>query len=85
MFVFVLPRKLINPGAFGSVVSVSCLESETSPGSLCISMITGITTAPPIKVLVPLLGHYLMTAELEIVFFFFVVVWDEYVIQRKST
>ena len=47
-------------------------------------MITGITTAPPIKVLVPLLGHYLMAAELEIVFFF-VVVWDEYAIQRKST
>ena len=65
--------KLINPGAFGSVVSVSCLETETSPGSLCISMITGITTARPIKVLVPLLGHYLTAAELEIVFFFVIV------------
>ena len=27
--------KLINRGAFGSVVSVSCLESETGQGSLC--------------------------------------------------
>ena len=32
--------------------------SETGRGSLWISMITGITTAPPIKVLVQLLENY---------------------------
>ena len=32
--------------------------SETGQGSLWISMITGITTAPPIKVLVQLLENY---------------------------
>ena len=34
VFVFHL-AKYINIGAFGSVVSVSCLESETGLGSLC--------------------------------------------------
>ena len=54
-------EKLINLGAFGSVVSVSCLESETGRGGLCGSpCLTGIATAAPIKVLVPLLGHYLI-------------------------
>ena len=58
-FVFHL-AKYISRGAFGSAVSVSCLESETGLArkSVRISMITGITTAHPIKVLVPLLGHY---------------------------
>ena len=40
-----------------------------------ISMITGITKAPPIKVVVPLLGHYFILPELKIVFF--VIMWDE--------
>ena len=54
-------EKLINLGAFGSVVSVSCLESETGRGGLCGSpCLTGIATAAPIKVLVPLLGYYLI-------------------------
>ena len=56
MGVFVFhPAKYISLGAFGSVVSVSCLESETDLArkSVRISMITGITTAPPIKVVVP--------------------------------
>ena len=63
--------KYISLGAFGSVVSVSCLESETDLArkSVRISMITGITTAPPIKVVVPLLDDYLNFAELKIVFF----------------
>ena len=52
--------KYISLGAFGSAVSVSCLESETGQArkSVRISMITGIPTAPSIKVVVPLLGHY---------------------------
>ena len=54
-------EKLINLGAFGSVVSVSCQESETGRGGLCGSpCLTGIATAAPIKVLVPLLGYYLI-------------------------
>ena len=58
-FVFHL-AKYISLGAFYSVASVSCLESETGLArkSMTISMITGIKTAPPIRVVVPLLGHY---------------------------
>ena len=44
---------------------------------MSISMITGITTAPPIKVVVPLLGHYLILANSKL-FFFFVIMWDEW-------
>ena len=71
--------KYINLGAFGSVVSVSCLESETGPArkSVRISMITGITTTPPIKVAVPLLGHYFILGNSRLFFFFFVIMWDE--------
>ena len=64
-FVFHLP-KYISLGAFGSVVSVSCLESET----VRISMITGITTAPPIKVVVPFMGHYFILRNSRLLFFF---------------
>ena len=46
-------------------------------GSVWISMITGITTAPPIKVLVPLLGYYLILRNSTFFFFFFVIMWDE--------
>ena len=79
MFVFVFHfAKYISLGAFGSVVSVSCLESETGLArkSVRISMITGITTAPPIKVVVPLLGHYFILANSKL--FFFVIMWDEW-------
>ena len=38
-------------------------------------MITGIKTAPPIKVVVPLLGHYLILWNSK--YFFFIVMWDE--------
>ena len=79
MGVFVFhPAKYISLGAFGSVVSVSCLESKTGLArkSVRISMITGITTAPPIKVVVPLLGHYFILANSKL-FFFFVIMWDE--------
>ena len=67
MGVFVFhPAKYISLGAFGSVVSVSCLESET----VRISMITGITTAPPIKVVVPFMGHYFILRNSRLLFFF---------------
>ena len=64
VFLFYL-EKLINLGAFWfcrvSVILVSCLESETGRGGLCGSpCLTGIATAAPIKVLVPLLGYYLI-------------------------
>ena len=36
-------------------------------------MITGITRAPPIKVLVPLLGHYFILRNSII----FLIIWDE--------
>ena len=70
-FVFHLP-KYISLGAFGSVVSVSCLESETGLArkSVRISMITGITTAPPIKVVVPFMGHYFILRNSRLLFFF---------------
>ena len=69
-FVFHL-AKYINLGAFCSVASVSCLESETGlvRKSITISMITGITTAPPIKVVVPLLGHYFILRNSRLFFF----------------
>ena len=38
-------------------------------------MITGIKTAPPIKVVVPLLGHYFILWNSK--YFFFIVMWDE--------
>ena len=38
-------------------------------------MITEITTAPPIKVVVPLLGHYFIPQNSR---FFFLVMWDEW-------
>ena len=76
-FVFHL-AKYISLGAFGFVVSVSCLESETGLArkSVRISMITGITTAPPIKVVVLLMGHYFIL-RISRLFFFFVIMWDE--------
>ena len=43
-------------------------------------MITGIKTAPPIKIVVPLLGHYISRLFLLLLFFFvvfFVVMWDK--------
>ena len=43
---------------------------------MSISMITGITTAPPIKVVVPSLGHYFILANSKL--FFFVIMWDEW-------
>ena len=65
-------EKLINLGAFGSVVSVSCLESETGRGGLCGSpCLTGIATAAPIKVLVPLLGYYLILRNSKFFILFF--------------
>ena len=70
VFLFYL-EKLINLGAFGSVVSVSCLESETGRGGLCGSpCLTGIATAAPIKVLVPLLGYYLILRNSKFFIFF---------------
>ena len=44
--------------------------------SVSISMIMGVTTAPLIKVLVPLLGHYFFAVVLEIGFLF-CIMWDE--------
>ena len=72
-FVFHL-AKYINLGAFWSVASVSCLESETGLArkSVRISMITAITTAPPIKVVVPLLGHYFILGNSRLFFFNYV-------------
>ena len=40
-----------------------------------ISTITGITTAPPIKVVVPLLGHCFILRNSRL--FLFVIMWDE--------
>ena len=69
--------KYISLTAFGSAVSVSCLESETGLArkSVRIFMITGITTAPPIKVVVPLLGRYFILLNSRL--FVFVIMWDE--------
>ena len=63
--------KYISLGAFGSAVSVSCLESETDLArkSVRISTIKGITTAPPIKVVVPVLGHYFILRNSRLFFF----------------
>ena len=71
--------KYISLGAFGSAVSVSCLESETGQArkSVRISIITGIPTAPSIKVVVPVLGHYFILRNSRLFFFFFVIMWDE--------
>ena len=62
---FVLSWKINQPRRIWfcrvSVILVSCLESETGRGGLCGSpCLTGIATAAPIKVLVPLLGYYLI-------------------------
>ena len=61
----------ISLGAFGPVVSVTCLESETGLGrkSVWISMTTGITTPAPIKVVVALLGHYFILRNSRLCFF----------------
>ena len=71
---FVLCSTLLNISVsehLVSVVSVSCLESETDLArkSVRISMITGITTAPPIKVVVPLLDHYFILRNSRLSFF----------------
>ena len=78
---FVLCPILLNIslGAFGSVVSVSYLESETGLArkSVRISMITGITTSYSSKSCISIIGSLFYSAELNIFFFFFVIMWDE--------
>ena len=58
-----------------SLVSVMSEVCNRTRKSVWIS-ITGIATAPPIKVIVQLLGQF-HSEELELFFFSFVIMWDE--------
>ena len=79
VFVFHLAKYIIVLSSSWSIwfrrVSVMSGVRNGHRKSVWISMITGITTAPPIKVEVPLLGHYLFCRTQDC--FFFVIMWDE--------